>query len=305
MLYIFANVGFTGSALPFFTFLWFRERQMFAWIKQKIAHHKIKSSFKEYGTEIKEFDIPSYGCLKYAQWLNPCESTKILSEDKIGFFNKFVKKGDLAVDVGAHTGDTTLPLALAVGKQGTVLALEPNSVVYKILEQNVKLNSDKTCIVPLCVAATHNDGQFFYNSSEATFNNGGVSEKAHSRHGKFALPQKVQGINLGAYLTTNFSDKLGRFSFIKIDTEGYDFEVILSLSDVIDRVKPIIVAECFKKLPNKTRYSLFEYLSSKGYTIFHITDFTSSCEFTKMSKKDMTKWRAFDLCALPHGKSFN
>jgi FkbM family methyltransferase len=278
---------------------------MLSLIKRKMTHHKIKTIFKEYGTEIKEFNIASYGSVKYAQWLNPCESPKVITEDSIGFFRKFLKKGDFAIDIGAHTGDTTIPLALAVGKQGIILAMEPNTIVFKILEQNTKLNADKINVVPLCAAAAKYDGQFFYNSSEATFNNGGISERENSRHGKYALPQKIQGINLGNYLVANFSDRLNHLSFIKIDTEGYDYDIILSLTNIIDEYKPIIVAECFKKLPKKIRYTLFDYFSSKNYTLFHLSEFTSKCECIKMSKKDMTKWRAYDFCALPNGKSFN
>jgi len=278
---------------------------MFSLIRRKLAHHKAKNNYKEYGTELREFILPAYGTVQYAQWLNPCESLKDISGSRIGFFCKFVHSGDFAIDVGAHSGDTTIPLALAVGKQGTVLALEPSPVVYKILFQNANLNQDKTNIIPLCAAATKYDGEFFYNSSEATFNNGGISEKANSRHGKYALPEKVQGIHLGNYLRANYQNKLNRFSFIKIDTEGDDYDVILSLSGIINEVQPIIVAECFRKLRNKARYGLFDYLFSCNYSVYHISDFTSACVFTQMSRKDMAKWRAYDFCAFPHGKSPN
>jgi FkbM family methyltransferase len=276
---------------------------MFAYIKRKLLHHKVKGTFQEYGTQVKEFNLPAYGTVRYAQCLNPSESQKIVSEDKVDFFRKFVKKGDFAIDVGSHSGDTTIPLALAVGKEGFVLGLEPNTLIYKILVQNAELNTDIMNIVPLCAAATEQDGDFYYNSSEATFNNGGISKTSKSRHGKYALPQKVKGIHLGNYLEAHYPDDLKRFSFIKIDTEGHDYNVILSLSAVIDKVKPTIVAECFKKLPKKTRYKLFDYLSAKGYTMYHISDFVAGCVVTKMTKRDMTKWRAYDFCALPAGKS--
>ena len=34
--------------------------------------------------------------------------------------------------IGAHIGDTTLPIALAAGKKGFVLALEPNPYVFHV-----------------------------------------------------------------------------------------------------------------------------------------------------------------------------
>jgi FkbM family methyltransferase len=276
---------------------------VFSLIKRRLALHRTKSNYKEYGTELREFNLPAYGTVKYAQWLNPCEGLKDISESRIGFFSTFVHTGDFAIDVGAHTGDTTIPLALAVGKQGTVLALEPSPVVYKILFQNANLNQDKTNIIPLCAAATQYDGEFFYNSSEPTFNNGGISERVSSRHGKYALPEKVQGIHLGNYLRANYQNKLSRFSFIKIDTEGGDYDVMLSLSGIINEIHPIIVAECFRKWRNRIRYRLFDYLVSCNYSVYHVSDFTSAGVFTQLSRTDMAKWRHYDFCALPHGKS--
>ena len=51
--------------------------------------------------------------------------------------------GDAAIDIGAHTGDTALPVALAVGPQGAVFALEPNPFTYKVLIANAGLNREK------------------------------------------------------------------------------------------------------------------------------------------------------------------
>jgi FkbM family methyltransferase len=260
------------------------------------------SGLKEFGAEIREFQLPHYGTIQYAQWLNPAESPKILTEDKIKFFQKFVKSGDFAIDIGAHTGDTTLPLALAVGKEGTVLALEPNPIIFKILEKNAQLNPGKVNIMPLCAAAAKYDGEFFYNSSENSFNNGGISEASKSPHGKFALPNKIKGINLGKYLTGELSRLINKLSFIKIDTEGYDYEIILSLLEIIEKYKPVVVAECFKKLSKSNRYRLYDILAEKGYSIYYMSNFNASEKFIHIEKKDMTAWRSFDFCGLPKEK---
>jgi FkbM family methyltransferase len=51
----------------------------------------------------------------------------------VDFYQRFLTKGAVAIDIGAHTGDTTVPMALAAGNTGLVLAFEPNQYVYKIL----------------------------------------------------------------------------------------------------------------------------------------------------------------------------
>lgn len=91
----------------------------------------------------------------------------------LDFFRQYSKSSGLAIDIGAHTGDTTVPMALAIGPKGTVLAFEPNPHVFRVLQKNSELNRSKTNIVPLCFAATDHDGEFEFNYSDASYCNGG------------------------------------------------------------------------------------------------------------------------------------
>ena len=71
----------------------------------------------------------------YAQWLHPRETGKRISQESVDELRRFLSPGDVAIDIGAHTGDSTIPIALAVGKTGCVLALEPNKYVFPVLER--------------------------------------------------------------------------------------------------------------------------------------------------------------------------
>lgn len=164
-----------------------------------------------------------------------------------------MKPGDFAIDIGAHIGDTAMPMALVAGKEGLVLAFDPNPHVFKILTENSGLNKELTNIVPVNVAITTHDGEFFFNSSEATFNNGGISETEKNKHGKFGLPQKVKGVNLEKFLKENYSQYVDKLKAIKIDAEGYDVEIIKSIIPVIKAHKPHLIVECFKQLDKKGR----------------------------------------------------
>ena len=53
-------------------------------------------------------------------------------------------------------------MALAVGPQGCVLALEPNPHVFEVLKKNADLNAAKPAIVPLMFAATEESGDFAF-----------------------------------------------------------------------------------------------------------------------------------------------
>src|SRR5579862_4242695 len=101
---------------------------------------------KTYGYKVKSFELPVDGTVEYAQWLHPSETKKEITQASVDALRKFLVSGDVAIDIGAHTGDSTIPIALAVGKQGCVLALEPNRYVFPVLTQNAELNKDKTNI---------------------------------------------------------------------------------------------------------------------------------------------------------------
>ena len=65
----------------------------------------------------------------------PSESSKVITSELVDQYRTYVKKGDFCIDVEAHTGDTSLPIGLAAGQEGFVLAFEPNPHVYHVLEK--------------------------------------------------------------------------------------------------------------------------------------------------------------------------
>jgi FkbM family methyltransferase len=141
----------------------------------------------------------------------------------------------VAIDIGAHTGDSTMPMALAVGPRGAVFALEPNPYVFKVLALNATLNPRTTRIVPLMFAAMPTDGEFEFEYSDKGYCNGGFHQSiSRWKHGHFSK-LRVQGRNLADYLRANAPDDLSRLRFIKIDTEGFDRSVAATLRDLLER----------------------------------------------------------------------
>ena len=60
---------------------------------------------------------------------------------ELAIIKQEVKAGDTALDIGAHIGYFTLPLAELVGSCGKVFALEPNLENFLILKKNVQINN--------------------------------------------------------------------------------------------------------------------------------------------------------------------
>ena len=235
------------------------------YFKESFRRRKARRFTQEYQAKINSFDLKDEGKVDFANWDNPLISPLLITQEMIDFFKKFIKKGDLVIDIGANIGDTTVLMALAAGSSGITLGFEPNPFVYKILEKNASLNKEKQNIVPLPYAITIKEEEFYYISSEASFANGGISPTKNSIHGKFIFPDKIKWINLQVLLEQEYKDKLKNLSFIKIDTEGYDKEIIKSISDLIDKYKPAIVAESFKYSTPEEKVELYNVINQHEY----------------------------------------
>lgn len=274
--------------------------QLFDFFRKKFTKHQQKRSFKEYGYKIISFDIDedSIGKVDYAQWLHPFDALKSVTKENVRFFKNLVHRGDLVIDIGAHEGDTTVPMALAAGKEGLVIALEPNRYVYKILEKNASLNKKHTNIVPLCFAATVEDGEFIFNYSDASFCNGGFLSQIKNKKSGHNYTLKIKGINLEHYLLTNYKDDLNRLKLIKVDAEGYDREILKSISKIITDFKPNLIFECYKRLVLEERNQLFDLIAGFGYDLFFLDNFEQDCKMEKIEKKDMMKRKHFDIIAI-------
>lgn len=282
---------------------------MFKSLLLGLRRKKLKKEFREYGSVIETFQVGSDGPIQVAQWKHPYYHPLKLDEGLVSFYRQFIRPGDFAIDIGAHAGDTTIPMALAAGKKGAILALEPNRYVYRILEENAALNTDKTNILPICIAATADDGVFSFNYSDASFCNGGfLSErKVTDPYHKYTL--EIQGRNLEHLLRTEYAGFLPKLSFIKVDAEGYDKEIIKNLSGIINEFHPFLLSECNHYLVKAEREELFEVMSAGGNTLYQVgldqrraSDFRSVKKLP-LKKSDMMKHDHFDILAVPAGRT--
>lgn len=249
---------------------------------------------RTYGSEVRTFDLALDGPVQYAQWLHPGERPKVIHQEVVEELRRFIRPGDVAIDIGAHTGDSTIPIALAAGPSGRVLALEPNPYVYAVLDRNAGLNAGKTSIIPMNFAATAASGPIEFEYSDAGFCNGGRHEGiSRWRHGH-AFTLKVQGVNLEHYLEAYLPDLVPRLRFIKVDAEGYDLTVLESLAGLIDRTRPFIRAEVFKLTTAEQRTRLHRFFSARDYDVFRLAG-EADYRGERLDAADMTRWAHFDV----------
>jgi FkbM family methyltransferase len=251
-----------------------------------------------YGHDVRAFNLPRDGRVEYAQWLHPGETPKVPRQEAVDHLRVFLRPGDVAIDIGAHTGDSTLPMALACGPTGLVLALEPNPYVYAVLERNASLNAGKAAILALNFAAAPAKGEMEFEYSDAGFCNGGRHEGiSRWRHGH-AFTLRVRGEHLPSYLDAHHQDIVGRIRYIKVDAEGYDLAVLESMAPIIDRVRPFVRAEVYKLTSQGQRQQLFAFFESRGYSVRRVEGDTNYFG-EQLCAEDMTRWPHFDVFAVP------
>jgi FkbM family methyltransferase len=135
--------------------------------------------------------------------------------------------GCVVVDVGANIGYYTILLADKVGKKGKVYAFEPDSTSFDILEKNIKANKLEN-VVAIKAAAGSREGKLELYKSEENLGD-------HKLYGK-GKKEIVKVIRLDDFIKE-------KVDLIKIDTQGWEPEVIEGAKEIIKKWKPVMFLE--------------------------------------------------------------
>jgi FkbM family methyltransferase len=264
----------------------------------------VRGKARYYDYRVREFPLRDNTVIHYAGWNHPREEPKQFNDQLIDGYRKYIRPGDFCIDIGAHTGDTTIPMALAAGVTGCVLALEPNPFVYHVLEKNIRANRETTNIKSIMAAAAPAEGFMTMEYSDSGFCNGGRHQGiAPLQHGH-AYKLEVFSLELDKELRDDFAGELPQLRFIKVDAEGFDFTVLKSLEALIKVYQPYIQTEIFKSASSSYRQDLFSWLFALEYRIFEVvsTDLQVS--------RALHTWEQFakrhgDILAVPHKEIFD
>jgi len=268
-------------------------------LKEYLYMFGIKPKQKKYGYQIKQFRLPSFGIVEYAQWSHPSEKNKFITQENVSYLQTIINKGDFCIDIGSHSGDTAVPMALAAGSSGLVLALEPNPYVFPVLNKNAFLNVDKTNIIPLMVAATQQYEDLSFEYSDSGFCNGGLHKNISKWSHGHAFNLIVSGVNLSNVLNNKFQDRLPMLKYIKIDAEGFDLYILNSIDDIVTKYRPLIKAEIFKHVDQSYRDQMHDYFTSKDYVVYKVKN-EEHYKGQKLNKSDMSNWRHYDIYCIPN-----
>ena len=155
--------------------------------------------------------------------------------------SRFVREGDTVIDVGALNGYITLPLADIVGKKGHVYSFEPIPYLAKRLKIKFK-NNPSVRVIDKAVTSE----RIINNKEYTTFYYVLPPYEALSgirRRCDISDKKDIQRITVPVTTLDRTINKENRVSFIKIDVEGGEFDVLLGARKILLSHRPLIIFE--------------------------------------------------------------
>lgn len=153
------------------------------------------------------------------------------SEGEVELFARYIKPGDMVLDIGANIGVFTVFFAKTVGETGAVIAFEPQRLIFQSLCANVALNS-LTNVLCWQQAVGEAKGSIVVPLLDQT------------------KPNNFGGVALGGWetgetipLVTIDDLNLPQCDFMKIDVEGMERKVLFGARDTIRRHRPVLYVE--------------------------------------------------------------
>jgi FkbM family methyltransferase len=146
----------------------------------------------------------------------------------------------VAIDVGANIGCHTLIMGFLAESTGHVLAIEPHPTVFRRLVENVRLNRLSN-IYPCQCALADFTGQSVLYSKPETFPNQGMANMYPGGWNPTTLmeiPVKVETLDSMVQ-----AQGYTRLDFVKIDTEGNEYQVLKGGQESIRRYLPYVLFE--------------------------------------------------------------
>lgn len=182
-----------------------------------------------------------------------------------------IKEGWTVIDVGANIGAMTLAFAKLVGNKGKVIAFEPTDYAYKRLLRNISLNSALAPVINVnkCFVSTHDTMR----SDMKAFSSWRLDSNDKDIHpvhlGKVMEASETPSVSLDSFISEH---KLSRVDLLKIDTDGYELEVLKGSSELLKKFGPYVIFECGQYVLRERGQTLDDFVAlfeNYNYELFN------------------------------------
>lgn len=200
-----------------------------------------------------------------AQALNPAEYEQALQLA----YEAFLTAGDVAIDVGAHRGRHTLPIARRVLPGGQVMAFEPLPFIRAELEESLRFElpdaGDALRVLPYALGERAAQAEFVV--AKDTPECSGLRERVYN------APTALERIPVEVRTLDELAAGLDRLRYIKIDAEGGEYHILAGARGLLRRLRPIVSFEFGMESCAKyeiTPADMIRLVGELGYRTFDI-----------------------------------
>lgn len=184
-----------------------------------------------------------------------------LEAEEIRWLRRVVRPGDFVVDAGAHKGGYTYWLRRSVGKEGRILAFEPQPGLARYLQRMAEISGWRNVRVEnMGLSSEPGELPLFIPgegwSPGATF----VPPTGQSARAPITIPVDT----LDGYL-----ERTGPWPPVRVmkcDVEGHELAVFRGAERTLATSRPLLLFECEARHdPSRSVSAVFRFLEERGY----------------------------------------
>jgi len=209
------------------------------------------------------------------------------------FYEQFLTPGMHAVDVGAHIGRHGLEVLRLVEPGGRVLLFEPLPDLYARLQAKLEAEYVDAPIGVLPYALSDATGTSEFCVALDALAYSGIKER------RYDSETRVQHITVELRRLDDIVEDWPRLDYIKIDTEGAEWNVIKGASGSIERFRPVVSFEFGESSYAPYGVSptaVHDFFTARRYLIFDILGRQLDSAAFDESSRHQAVW---DYVALP------
>jgi FkbM family methyltransferase len=180
-------------------------------------------------------------------------------EPEIHLLSNFVTPGTAVVDIGAHSGAYSAVLARLVGRRGRVICIEPLPDLAKRLRRGGKQLRLPLHVEQCALAAENGESDLHIPVVGDRVQRGFASLHPHGaeRYIDIRVPLRR--------LDDVVADELRQITFIKIDVEGAELDVLRGAMTTLRRYRPALLIEIEQRHSTGPITDTFSFVESLGY----------------------------------------
>ncbi len=192
-------------------------------------------------------------------------------EKELSIIGNFTDKNKEAVDVGVYRGVYTYKLSKEFKH---VHAFEPNPLIYPFLEKNLTKIVKNMTLKNLALSDSNGDVNLRIPSRSKSIFKTNYEEIYKLGCATIHEGNKIDNKNNFKVKKIKLDDLLEdkNISFVKIDVEGHEREVITGSKKIIKKNKPVLLVEIEERHNNFPILDTIEFIKNFGYNSYFVAD---------------------------------